>query len=758
MAASARLPFAVSSAGILAIPALALFGDVLLAGPSVVLSTVGTDIVTYFLPLREFGFRELRAGRFPLWDPLTYSGTPYAANFQAALFYPPNWLHLVLPATTAFNAIFALHWFLAAWLTALWCRRRGAGAGAALLGGLVFACSFAFFLRIFAGHVTMFCSATWIPLILCSVDAMVVEDRPRWLLVGIPAASMTLLAGYPQLFYYAGVTSGLWVLLHLHRDRRDVRAMALVATMFLGAALLASVQLLPGLALASESTRAKGVSFGFASMFALPPENLITLFTPAFFGGQLSGYVGRSYLWEASVFVGAAASVLALHGALVAPNGWRAAVAVAVLLVLALGPAVPLFRLLYDWVPGYSTFRVTARFALMAAPLIALLAALGLDHAVRGTPASRRLVGAVAASALLLAAFGLWLYADAADATGAWARVVRSLAATGQVMAPPQGPGAPTVIAAAGEDAGRQLVVAAALFLTTALILGLARRRPRMAVLAGAIAAAELLVMARLYRPTTTPTASYFRAWAQVGRVAPDDRFLHAVFGNFGLLRGVSDAYGYDPISLARYARFLAVSQGIDPATVDWAPPITTVSPLFEMLRVRHMFYLDGPARVATLPNPMARLSLIREWRLAGPDEALSIIAGDDGFDPRRTVLLEIPPDPAPAPAGTGGSARVVRSTTDEMEIEADLPSPAVLLITDPWAEGWRVTPLSPGPQTYTLQPADYALRAVALAAGRHRLLLHYEQPGLLLGALLSLSTVVALLLGGALSRGSRRS
>ena len=99
MAPYARLPFALSSAGIFAILALALFGDVLLAGQSLVLSTVGTDIVTYFLPLREFGFRELRAGNFPLWDPYTYSGTPYAANFKAALFYPPTWLHLVLPAT-----------------------------------------------------------------------------------------------------------------------------------------------------------------------------------------------------------------------------------------------------------------------------------------------------------------------------------------------------------------------------------------------------------------------------------------------------------------------------------------------------------------------------------------------------------------------------------------------------------------------------------------------------------------------------------
>src|SRR6185503_19444254 len=180
-------------------------------------------------------------------------------------------------------------------------------------------------------------------------------------------------------------------------------------------------------------------------------------------------YVGRSYLWEASVFVGAAASVRALHGALVAAGGRRVAVVSVALLLLALGPTVPLFRLLYDYVPGYSTFRVTARFTLMATPLIALLAALGLDHAVRGTPVSRRFVGTVAAGAMVLAALALWLSADAADPTGAWASLVRALEATGQVMAPPQGSGAPMAIAAAGEDAVRQLAIAAAIFLATAV-------------------------------------------------------------------------------------------------------------------------------------------------------------------------------------------------------------------------------------------------------------------------------------------------
>ena len=46
---------------------------------------------------------------------------------------------------------------------------------------------------------------------------------------------------------------------------------------------------------------------------------------------------------------------------------------------------------------------------------------------------------------------------------------------------------------------------------------------------------------------------------------------------------------------------------------------------------------------------------------------------GDASFDPRKEVILEQEPDPAPVPAGAQGSARIVREGTDFLELEADL-------------------------------------------------------------------------------------
>jgi hypothetical protein len=81
----------------------------------------------------------------------------------------------------------------------------------------------------------------------------------------------------------------------------------------------------------------------------------------------------------------------------------------------------------------------------------------------------------------------------------------------------------------------------------------------------------------------------------------------------------------------------------------------------------------------------------------------------------------------------------VVREGTDFMEIEADVATPSVLLVTDAWTPAWRATPLAGSSSpSYRVVPANYALRAVALGPGRHRLRLEYAPLSFQVGAALS--------------------
>ena len=112
---------------------------------------------------------------------------------------------------------------------------------------------------------------------------------------------------------------------------------------------------------------------------------------------------------------------------------------------------------------------------------------------------------------------------------------------------------------------------------------------------------------------------------------------------------------------------------------------------------------------------------------------------GEASFDARKMVILERQPSPAPVAAERPGSARIVREGTDFLEVDAEITSPSILLVTDAWARGWRATPLEGSSQNrYELMPANYALRAVALGAGKHRLRLEYAPGGFAVGAVVS--------------------
>src|SRR4051812_21969878 len=61
------------------------------------------DIWAFFYPLRQYAADALRDGRFPLWNPDIFLGSPFYANAQTALLYPLNLVFLVLPVPAAYS-------------------------------------------------------------------------------------------------------------------------------------------------------------------------------------------------------------------------------------------------------------------------------------------------------------------------------------------------------------------------------------------------------------------------------------------------------------------------------------------------------------------------------------------------------------------------------------------------------------------------------------------------------------------------------
>jgi len=102
-------------------------------------------------------------------------------------------------------------------------------------------------------------------------------------------------------------------------------------------------------------------------------------------------------------------------------------------------------------------------------------------------------------------------------------------------------------------------------------------------------------------------------------------------------------------------------------------------------------------------------------------------LMNEASFNPEHCAVLETPPNPPPVRSASPGTVRLVEDTTDSLTLEADLSSPALLVVTDAYAGGWRAVGL-PGTvqKEYHVMPANYVLRAVPLSAGHHRFRMEY--------------------------------
>ena len=714
--------------------AAAVLGD-LLFSPVRMLGIA--DLVDESIWMRRFGFFHLRHGRLPLWNPHLFSGTPFFGSFVSALLYPPNWIFMVLPLEYAVNFGIALHVFLAGAFTYFWCRRRGSSASASFLAGMMFMLSGPYYLHTVAGHLTNLCAMAWAPLILASLDGWIAARSGVWCLLGAFAVCMQILAGHPQYVYYTGIAAILYVMLHLVLGpKRPQMAFGLPLIYFAGAC-LSAVQLFTGAQTAAESLRSGGTSYAFASMFSFPPENISTLFVPYLFGDlNACPYFGRWYLWEACLFVSVAGLALAIHAVVAGDKKqWGIPLAMIFLLsIAALGAYTPIFPLLHRYVPLYGMFRGSAKFSFLIALFAASLAATGFDR-LQDRRWPGYLVAAAVFAAFALMGLGYRLYSGALVAfPDQWGSMLLKLSAARQSYFPLSEYHSEIFVRQTAFFAARQIFhCATVLLIVSALLLG-TRYRLEFRYGLVAVALVELCVFARQSRKISTQVLEHPASWEQAisdrAAAQKEERVLDMSWQtrpNRVFSLGLYDLWGYLPIIPKRYAEFMAYAQGQNPDQAKQALLITRSPAILDMLRCRYVFTRDARQSVLLRRNPMPRLQLIRDWSLVQGRDAILKTMLDPHFDPRRTVILESRPEPSPGKGVEVGTARLLGSDTDSLEIQADLPHAAILLITDGYSAGWRAVALPGSIQArYQVLPADYVLRAIPMTAGRHHLRVEY--------------------------------
>jgi hypothetical protein len=728
-----------SVVGALAMAALVL---VFLLPSQLLFSSHDTDLIGGDFGCRSFTAHVLASGHIPLWNPYTYSGQPFLGGFHTAVLYPPNWLNIILPLPPAVNFSFLLHLVLLGWGMERWATYRGLHPWAAALAGVIMPFSGAVFPQIYAGHLIYICTMAWAPWIFLGLEKWVLGGDRRGLLLASAGICLQILAGHIQYFFYTAVAVGLQaVVISVAEPKARWRALPAVVICYLAGIALGAAQLLPGLDAATEGIRQHKLDHDFAAMFGFPPENFLTFIAPGFFGSlPQPAYWGRCYLWEMSCFVGTASLpliALACCDSQRRRQAYLNLIVAGVLIVLALGVHTPLFEPLYDFAPGFGSFRSWSKFMFQATLFLVMTVAAGADFLLREKRPVPRVAWVSIVAGGVAAVLGFFLVLWPESISGMFDLV----AASNESYLPAGVFTNLEFIRQGGTHAGLSLGLGGLVLMIAGAALIFRGKWPMLRWAVPALVAVEMIGFVSGLVTTSSVSDTVPDDLKQFVSAHPGDyRVLDLTQPNNGYLLGAGDLWGNNPALLRRYAEFMTFTQGHDPNSAVQYLAFTKIDPLYALLRFRYAFVpsAQGMQVAENKTPPLSRLLLVSDWKAPGNRDAIFSALRDDSFVPAKTALLENTPEPMPQP-GAVGTARLVAETPEELTIEVDTDRPALLLVTDLYAKDWKAEALPGSVQlSYQIMPADYILRAVPLQAGHHRLRMVYDPTSFTIGVWLS--------------------
>ncbi len=737
-----------------------------------------SDLMFQEYPWQVHMTRSLAAGKPPLWNPYSYTGVPFVANAQSAVFYPLHWPAWLIPSMRVFTAAQLMKILLAGIFMAVFLRGMGMSRAPAAIGAASFA---------LCGYMTSWLgypltnAALWLPLLMHAARELALRPRVWPFLLMAAATGAQFLGGHPETSLHVVSAAAAWFAWCLWREAGERasggswqsgdivtpprRAGAAIAFFAGGAALgtaAAAVQLLPFIAYllrSAELVHRQALSAGMDP--SLPAGAILTLLVPDRYG------MPWNFTWTApepfQAVVGyAGAGVLLL--ALVSLKVWRRTlffhVMAALSAVIVFGP--PFGRMALRWIPlvGIAS---NNRLLLLLAFGLAVLAAFGLqqcidvaDRAV-ATPGRessrtrRRLLMWLAGCAALLAiAASLTAVWPASSGHGAW----RGSAGT-----------------------------ASALVAGTALLAALTMMRPsrRGAYLAGIVllTGLDLFLFAYRFNPhadpgrlfPATPLTDFLRRDA-VSDMVRGGRLMTigwTMLPETQMVYRLSSIEGYDAMEFAPYRRLL------DRAGVAKAHATGDVSassrPLLDLVSLRYIVtppggvvsgddmtlaYDGADGRVFINQRAMPRLSWVpRSRRIRSGDEAIEALASGRA-DPRREVLIEAAAgatDEQEDPGSTGDTGSPQDSATAltfDRVTEGDLvisvrgaPSSGWLVVSDAWDAGWQAT-VNGAPEP--VLRANGCFRALSIPKGDSVVSLVYRPLAFRMGVWISAGALMMML------------
>jgi hypothetical protein len=734
----------------------------------------------------------LAHGEIPWWTSATNGGQPLLTNGQMGLFDPFHLVEMLFPLEISYVASALLRLWVAGLFAYLYARTLAMSRAAALL---------AMFAYTFSGPLVSWLGATpshvfaWFPALLWVGEKWLAARNLAWTMTASALLALLLFSSQPEIAFQIAIVWAVYLVLRatwlegafIPALRRHAAWWLLAAAVGLA---LAAVETLPFIATLRESaifshrtTSPDLAGWMQRALFHWQQwPTLITALLPHFLGREADNsywYPGGNTI-ENNAYAGVLPLLLALLALWRAWRGPRDNLQRWIWLwgalgsgALALALNLPLVAALNELPP--LNLVEPGRFRAIYVFAVAILAGFGLD-VLRGESKHHRalvilLIVAAALNGLLIAA-----------AYAGFTRFTGELIASGrQFMQANVG----------SPELDRPLEELYAL-VETRHAAKLAMLRPSNPIMYVPLMVAAM-VAPLVWQPKRVPTQWLASALVTITaldllwigsringaapatwleRTPPVIEQLHAQPGTFrvvgthlilnpnmGMLAGLEDVRGYDPLASARYRRLLEGLDGFAPSGYHHYfrhlddPRLDLFNAEFGLSRTspahaRWQPVFTDPSGITLYRNASAlpRAFLVYSTQIV-EDETQSLAQTlDAGFDPRRSVILEEEParwTPPPLPPTESSEVTLLERGANRVLLEAETPVPALLVLLESYVPGWRATV---GDQLTPIYAANHAFRAIVLPAGAHRVTFTYTPPLLALGAATSAVAWLALL------------
>jgi hypothetical protein len=747
------------------------------------------DLSSFHVALRMLAADELKAGRWPLWNPYSWNGFPLLGQAEIGALSPLN-LPFLLPIApyVALNILMLAHFSIACGAAYALARVVGVQRGGALLSALAYAGGGYLMARV--TDIGLLMGSAWAPLVCAFLLRAMERRKARDALWAGLTLALQLLTSHPQIPYYTLLLIGLFALYGVwrewqgeseHKSEHQPRPSAVlrcmgypVLTLIIGLG-IAAPQLTTGFELLTVSRRSAGVALESQVYLSTPPTSVLTLIFPRLF--MATNDWRNNNLYDSFHFylglvplICVALTVRKMREPIVAFSWLLVVVSVA----LALGKFTPL----YGWamqIPGLSFFRVPSRWLFITALVCIILVGKGAEVFAELAAAHKAPVeNSRYRSVLTRMGRILTILLTALALTVPLALFIRPLDAEtlkyDDDFSRERLASRADVAARLPREAGYLVMVGGG---ALALFWLYERRRisPRhFAVWILALTYADLFLTGG--QPTTAPEywaqgdalanfvrerGAYERVFSTGGyvdfmpRLGDANPTMYRIFGSSGEALPIGIQRLVDYLNGAPALRLLQLSSTrwvVLPAHTprqwnDFAPIALNALPSLSLA------WANEQIRVYTVPQPLPRAYVVYQaLHAATPTDALALLR-DASFEAQRAAIFEadittntalfklLPQTDLPLTP-----ARIVSYAPDTIQLEAHAVRDGLLVLTDTFYPGWRAT--VDGVEQPIIR-ANFLFRGIMVRAGQHHVELRYHpwsfQIGLSIAALTLLFT-----------------